>query len=163
MQGRISDFLEGGRADFQKIFENFVDQIDFSSSPKALKRRCFRQIFEKSQKKPFLGIFWKILTKKLHFFWRALPPSKLVYIGAKGAFRKILGSVEKWISLKFPKGTLWVGRGSNPFGSTVRPPKSSPGLLPCSGWGTVRAWSKYKVWKDEPNKSQHWLIQGNNF
>ena len=54
---------------------------------------------------------------------------KLVYIGAEGAFRKILGSVgQKWISEKVSKGrqgvgrgsaggrqgVLWVGRGSNP-------------------------------------------------
>ena len=40
----------------------------------------------------------KTLTKKIAFFG-TLPPSKLAYIGAQGAFRKILGSVsQKWIS-----------------------------------------------------------------
>ena len=64
---------------------------------------CFflrrRQNFEKnSPKKGFLGTFWKSLTKKSRFSERA-PPSKLVYFGAQGAFRKILGSVgQKWIS-----------------------------------------------------------------
>ena len=44
------------------------------------------------------------MTKKLRFFGtHAL--SKLISIGAKGAFRKILGSVgQKWISEKVPKG-----------------------------------------------------------
>ena len=32
-------------ADFEKICVNFVDQIDFPSSSKALKRHCFGQIF----------------------------------------------------------------------------------------------------------------------
>ena len=45
-----------------------------------------------------------MLTKKSRFFG-ARSPSKLVYIGAKGAFRKILGSVgQKWISEKVSKG-----------------------------------------------------------
>ena len=46
----------------------------------------------------------------LRVFFRARSPSKLVYIGAEGAFRKILGSVgQKWISEKISKG--------GPFGS----------------------------------------------
>ena len=56
-----------------------------------------RQIFEK---------FWQ----KNSIFFGARSPSKLVYIGAKGAFRKILGSVgQKGISEKVSKG--------GPFGS----------------------------------------------
>ena len=67
--------------DFQKSFENlktfFFDQIDFQSSPKAVKRR---KTFEKTgQKKPFLGTFWKILTKKSRFFLRALPLKVSIY------------------------------------------------------------------------------------
>ena len=38
-------------------------------------------------KKQFLGFFWKIFTKKIVFFG-ARSPSKLVYIGARGAFEK---------------------------------------------------------------------------
>ena len=50
-----------------------------------------------------------MLTKKSRFFG-ARSPSKLVYIEAEGAFRKILGSVgQKWISEKVSKG--------GPFGS----------------------------------------------
>ena len=81
-QGRIKDFLEGGGGtDFQKLFENFddlflkIDQIDFASSPNALKRRCFSQIFCAS------GKFLKILTKSrfqhlLEFFLARVPPEK---------------------------------------------------------------------------------------
>ena len=59
-------------------------------------------------------------------FFGARSPSKLVYIGAKGAFRKILGSVrQKWISEKVSKG----GPPKN-YQSIVRPPppKSAPEL-----------------------------------
>ena len=52
---------------------------------------CFRE-------KVFLGTFWKILTKKLRFFG-ARSPSKLIYFGAKGAFRKTLGSVSQKIDV----------------------------------------------------------------
>ena len=71
----------GGLGGFSKKNSkpNF-DQIDFPTSPKVLKRRCFGQTFcaaekilKKQVKKPFLGTFWKILTKKRVFFWRALP------------------------------------------------------------------------------------------
>ena len=107
-------FSRGGRIfkKFSKILTTFlfffwVDQIDLPSSPRAVKIPCFGQIFcaagnflkkKNRSKTPFLGTFWKILTKKTRFFG-ARSPSKLVYIGAKGAFRKILGSVgQKWIS-----------------------------------------------------------------
>ena len=120
-------FSRGGGADFQKIFQNFHD-LFFRSTKlifRALPKHCFAPILDKfcapqanfwknSQKKPFLGTFWKILTKNSVFFG-ARSPSKLVYISAEGVFRKSLGSVgQKWISEK--KGTLWVGRGSNPWG-----------------------------------------------
>ena len=67
-----------------------------------------------------------MLTKKW-FLFGARYLSKLVYIGVKGALRKILGSVDqKWISEKVLKGLkyLWVGRGSAP-----PPPKSAPALV----------------------------------
>ena len=50
------------------------------------------KFLKKQSKRPFLGTFWKILTKNCVFFG-ARSPSKLVYIRAEGAFRKILGSV----------------------------------------------------------------------
>ena len=54
-------------------------------------------IFEEKNER-LSALFWKNLTKKLHFFG-ARYPSKLVYINAKSAFRKILGSIrKKWIS-----------------------------------------------------------------
>ena len=41
-------------------------------------------MFEKKQvKKTVLGTFWKFLTKKMRFLY----PSKLKYVGAKGALR----------------------------------------------------------------------------
>ena len=63
-------FSRGGGADFQKEIENFDDQIDFLSSPKALFCPYFGQIFcaagkfleKKTVKKGVLGTFWKILT-----------------------------------------------------------------------------------------------------
>ena len=68
---------------------------------------------KKQAKKVFLGTFWEILTKKLRFFC-ARSPSKLVYIRAKGIYRKVLGSVTKMdISNYYKGGTLWVGRLQN--------------------------------------------------
>ena len=68
-----------------------------------------------------------MLTKN-RFFSALAPPSNLVYIGAKGAFRNFLGSITKYGFLQIVQGgTLWVGRGSNPWGEGVRPPKSAPG------------------------------------
>ena len=57
-------------------------------------------------------------------FFGAGSPSKLVYIGAKGAFRKILGSVgQKWISEKVSKGGPFGSAGGRiPEGRGVRPP-----------------------------------------
>ena len=57
-----------------------------------------------SQKSRFWALFKTFWQKKLRFFG-ARSPSTLVFIGAKGAFRKILGSVgQKWISEKVSKG-----------------------------------------------------------
>ena len=88
---------------FQITLQTYLDQ-NFCAAGKCLK---------KGQKKTFLGNFWNILTKESRFLG-ARSPSKLVYIGAKGAFRKVLGSVNKNGYLKIvQRGTLWVGRGSN--------------------------------------------------
>ena len=87
---------------------------------RALPKQCFvcpyfgkfsapqANFWKKQSKKPFF--FLKNFDKKIAFFFGARSPSKLVYIGAKGAFGKILGSVgQKWISEKVSKG--------GPFGS----------------------------------------------
>ena len=71
-----------------------------------------------------------MLTKKSRFFG-ARSPSKLVYIGAKGAFRKILGSVgQNWISEKVSKGGPFGSAGGRiPEGGggvPPPPPKSAP-------------------------------------
>ena len=53
------------------------------------------QVFEKTGQKSRFVKFWQ----KNRIFFGTRSPSKLLYIGAKGAFRKILGSVgKKWIS-----------------------------------------------------------------
>ena len=88
------------RADFHKIFENYVDlffQVETKSElfqitkktlfwSSFLRRRLNVEVF-----KHFLDNFEQILA----FFLARAPPSKLVYIGTKGAFRKFLGSVTK--------------------------------------------------------------------
>ena len=74
-----------------------------------------------------------MLTKKL-FFFGARFTSKLVYIGAQGAFRKILGSVgQKWVFEKLSKGGPFGSSGGrNPEGGggwRRTPPKSDPGFV----------------------------------
>ena len=65
-----------------------------------------------------------VFDQKNRVFSARAPPFKLVYIGAKGAFRKILGSViKKGYQNSTKGGTLWVGRGSNTWGGGGgRPP-----------------------------------------
>ena len=88
-----------------------------------------RKIFEKTVKKAVFGHFLKNFDKKIAFFG-ARSPSKLVYIGAQGAFRKILGSVgQKGISEKVSKGDPLGRQGVESLrGGGVRPPppKSAP-------------------------------------
>ena len=105
---------------FQKNFENLVyffevDQIDFPSSLKALQNPVFAKISapqakfgRNMSKKALLSLFWKILTKKWRFFG-VRSPSKLVFIGAEGAFRKNLRSVIK-------KGFLIIVQRGDPLG-----------------------------------------------
>ena len=71
------------------------------------------------QKDPILAKLCAPLTFG-NFSARAPPPppppplSKFVYIGAQGAFKKILGRSAKNGYLKIvQRGTLWVGRGLN--------------------------------------------------
>ena len=59
------------------------------------------------------------------------PPLKQVYIGAKGAFRKFLGSVTKYGYLKIVQRGDPLGRQAfeSLRGGGVRPPpKSAPGI-----------------------------------
>ena len=137
-------FSRGG-ADFKKKFENFDDLFFFRSTKfifRALPKHCFapflaqnflrrRQIFEKTVKKAVFGHFLKNFDKKIAFFFGARSPSKLVYVGAKGAFRKILGSVgQKWISEKVSKGGPFGSAGGRiPKGKGVRPPPPAPSPL----------------------------------
>ena len=58
-------------------------------------------------------------------FFGARSPSKIAFIGAQGAFRKILGSVgQKWISEKVSKGGPFGSAGGQipEGGGGVRPP-----------------------------------------
>ena len=63
-------------------------------------------------------------------FFGARSPSKIAYIGAKGAFRKILGSVgQKWISEKYQRGDPLGRQGVKSLrgGGSVRiPPRPPP-------------------------------------
>ena len=83
--------------------------------------------------KTVFGHFLKKILTKNSVFFGARSPSKLVYIGAKGAFRKILGSVcEKWISEKVSKGGPFGSAGGRiPEGGRPPPPppKSAPGSM----------------------------------
>ena len=109
----------GGGAGFEQFCRPFFrsTKLIFERS----QRPYFDQVFcaainflKKQAKKGVLGNFWKILTKTLRFF-SARSPSKLVYIGAEGAFRKFLGFVTKNGYFKTVQTrTLWVGKGSNP-------------------------------------------------
>ena len=57
------------------------------------------KILKKQVKKGVFSHFLENFDQKIAFFLARAPPSNLVYIGAEGAFRKLLGSVgQKWIS-----------------------------------------------------------------
>ena len=92
-----------------------IEQNEIRSSPKALKRPSFGKFF---------CVAGKILNNRhKRRFFGARSPSKLVYFRAKGAIRKILGSVIKYRYLKI------VQRG--PFGSTGgRIPEGGGGVPP---------------------------------
>ena len=77
LSGADLGFSRGGGADFQKIFTPF----DFPSSPKALKRRCYGQIFcaadnffEKTGQKAVFGALFGKLDKKIACFLARAPP-----------------------------------------------------------------------------------------
>ena len=111
-----------------KNFDLFFDQIDFPSSRKALKRRCFWPTLKNRSKKSLLGIFWKIWTKKLHFLARAPPLKVSIYWRLKKNFR---AGRPKLDFLKSTKGgPFWSAGGRIPEGvKASAPPKSAPGYL----------------------------------
>ena len=129
-----------GRVEFsKKKFKNFVDlflrltKLIFRALPK----HCFvpfwptrKTLKKKTSKKSVWRLFFcKILTKNRVFFLARAPPSKLVYIGADGAFKKTLGSVAKNGYLKIYKGYL-LGRHGVEFQrkcpQAPPPPESAP-------------------------------------
>ena len=78
-------------------------------------------------KNAFWGFFGKVLPKSRVFSARAPPPSKLVYFGAEGSFRKVLGWVsQKWISQNSTKGVAY-GLSEGRIPEKKRPP--APSLL----------------------------------
>ena len=99
-------------------FEIFVD----------LFFRSTNLIFRALPKRPWFGQVF-CAAGKIAFFRRELP-LKLVWICAKGAFRKIFGPVSQiWISWNSSKGYERVGRGSIPWEKAFanpHPPKSAP-------------------------------------
>ena len=117
-----------GGGDFQKKIGKFCRPFFVTNSFSELSQiiiktldwpiflRC-RQFFQRNRpKRAFLSIFLENLDQKIAFFRRALP-LKIVKIGTECAFRKNFRSVnQKWISQNSTKGTLWVGRCSNPWG-----------------------------------------------
>ena len=76
------------RTFFRSTNLTFLDLPNHCKDPILTKFSAPQATFSKNRaRKAILGSFWKILTKKSHFFG-ARSPSKLVYIGAQGAFRK---------------------------------------------------------------------------
>ena len=111
-------FSRGGGAGFQKNVKNFDDLFYKSTKlifwafrnhykdPGLAKCSTPQTKFWKNYmpKKTYLGAFSKFWTKNCVFSARALP-SNLVYIDAKGASKKILGSVsQKWRPQNSTKG-----------------------------------------------------------
>ena len=136
----------GGRADFQKNFENFVDLFWFSERsqttiknlfrPKFLRRRHnFEKHAKNSENRPKIAKNRpKISTKKSRFFGIRSPLKISIEWRAEGAFRKILRSVsQKWISQNSTKGgpfgsaggRLPEGGGERASASPPPPPKSA--------------------------------------
>ena len=122
IRGGSRIFSRGGERIFKK-FSKILTTFFFRSTKqifRALPKHCFAPILAKfcapqanfwknSQKSRFWAFFEKFWQKNRVFLARS--PSKLVYIGAKGAFRKSLGSVgQKLIFKKVSK----VGPPLNP-------------------------------------------------
>ena len=108
---------------------NFVALIFFYFWPNFL--RCRHQNFEKTDPKYVFRIFFgKCLLRNCVFLARAPPaPSKLVFLGAKGTFRKVEGSCsQKWISENCTNGESFESagveslRGGRPLPSPQNPP-----------------------------------------
>ena len=135
------------------MFQNFHD-LFFRSTKLifwGLPKHCFAPILAKfsapqanfwknSKKSRFWALFEKF-WQQVRFFFGARSPSKLVPIGANGAFRKILGSFgQKWISEKVSKGGPFGSAGGRipeerGVSASPPPPKSAPAFLyTCFYW-----------------------------
>ena len=94
-----------------KFFSTWIDQIFCAAG----------DFFKNAKKDVFFLHFLKNVDEKIAFFRRALPPSKLVYIGA---FKQILGSVgQKWFLKKYQRGDPlgWQGVESLREGASAPP------------------------------------------
>ena len=122
-----------------------IFQIDFPSSAKAVKRRCFGQVFcvrenlLKKQVKSRFGHLLEIFDTKRVFLERA-PTQNSICWRRRRIKKKFKVGRPKIDFLKSTKGwTLWVGRGSNSWGGGVV--GVCPPLLPKS----APAYSTFKL------------------
>ena len=84
------------------------------------------KILKKQSKKAFLGTFWKILTKKIAFFRRALPSQNWYILAPKAPLKNLRVGRKKMDFLKSTKGgRIPEGEGGG-FGVRPLPPKSAP-------------------------------------
>ena len=75
------------------------------------------------EKEAFLCTFWKILTKKSRFFGAHSPSKFSLFCHMRHLYKNFRVSQSKSGYLKIvQKRTLWVGRGSNPWGGEVTSP-----------------------------------------
>ena len=103
LDGADLGFSRGGGRIFEKISKILTTFFFFFRSTKlifrALPKHCFAPILAKfcapqanfwknSKKKPFLGTFWKILTKKIAFFLARAPPQSYYILAPKAPLEK---------------------------------------------------------------------------
>ena len=75
-------FSRGGGGGFSKILSTFFHrstELIFRALPTHTLVPVLGKVLKKQSKKGVFGNFWKILTKKTAFFWRARPPQISIY------------------------------------------------------------------------------------
>ena len=124
-------FSRGGGRIFKKILKILVDllfrsfKLIFQAlSMKRVKRPCFGQNFcpagKSLKKQAKKGFFWHFL--EIYDFSARAHPSKLVYIGAKGALKKVWGPSAKNGYLKVVQRGDSLGRQGVESLPTLNPP-----------------------------------------
>ena len=99
--------LKGGGGELEKSQALFrIGQIFFYITGEFLKKNRPKRRF-----KALLDSY----DQNFPVFFRRAPPSKLLYIGSKGTFRKTLASTseKRWFLNNTKEGTFWVVRGLN--------------------------------------------------